>query len=503
MAKEEERIVDVTETPKEAGVFRSLVPARLDRLPWARFHTLILVALGVSWVLNGIEIQLFSQGGVVLQDPGALGLSTAQVGLLPSVYLAGAVIGALIFARLTDTLGRRRLFFVTLLVFMLGNVLSALAPSFEFLLVCRFITGMGVGGEQVAIISAIDEMIPARHRARANIAIGATVWLGTMIGAAVGFVLFNPELLPVDLGWRLALLIGPALCVVVLFLRRGVPESPRWLMTHGRGEEAERVLDGIEERLRSRGHDLGPVPEEKAISILREPEKTPVSRLLRVLLLQYPKRSLAAFAAMTTQGFLYNAIFFTFALVLANFYRIEAAALSYYIFIFGAGNLLGAVLGPLFDTVGRRKMILASYLGSGAMLALAGVLFYADVLSALTLTLMWWLTFFLASAGAGASFVIASEVFPVELRAGALSFFYVIAQVIGATGPVIYAALIGDGTDRGPLMYGYLLAAGLMAVGGLATWFFGVDAERRSLEDVAAPLSAVEEPVTVTPGLRP
>lgn len=502
LAKKEDYVVDVSEMPKEAGVFRSLVPARLDRLPWTRFHTLILVALGVSWVLNGIEIQLFSQGGVVLQDQAALGLSTAQVGLLPSVYLVGAVVGALIFARLTDTFGRRRLFFVTLFVFMLGNVLSAAAPSFEFLLVCRIITGMGVGGEQVAIISAIDEMIPARHRARANIAIGATVWLGTMVGAGLGFALFNPALLPVDLSWRFALLIGPALCVVVLFLRRGIPESPRWLMTHGRGEEAERVVDEIEERLVRRGYDLAAVPEGKAIKILRDPDKTSVGQLLRVLLLQYPKRSFAAFAAMTTQGFLYNAIFFTFALVLANFYGIEAAALSYYIFIFGAGNLLGAVLGPLFDTLGRRKMVLASYLGSGAMLALTGILFYTDVLSAVTLTLLWWLTFFLASAGAGASFVIASEVFPVELRAGALSFFYVIAQVIGATGPVIYATLIGDGTNRGPMMYGYLLAAGLMAIGGLAVWFFGVDAERRSLEDIATPLSAAEESPTVTPGLR-
>jgi MFS family permease len=486
-------VVDLTYRPNQAATFRTSVPARLDRLPWARFHTLIVLALGVSWILNGIEVQLFSQGSVVLQDEVVLGLSASQVGLLPTVYLGGAVLGAVIFARLTDTLGRRKLFFVTLLVFMLGNVLSAFAPSFELLLVCRVITGMGLGGEQVAIISAVDEMIPARHRGRANIALGATIWLGTMAGAGLGFVLFDPDVIAADLGWRLALLIGPALCVGVLFLRRGIPESPRWLMTHGRGDEAERVVDGIEARLERAGHVLPPVPEDQSITIRRNPEKVSLGRLLRVLLVRYPKRSLAAFAAITTQGFLYNAIFFTFALVLANFYGIGAAALSYYIFIFGAGNALGALLGPLFDTVGRRAMVLWSYAGAGIILAVTGVLFYADAVGAVALTLLWCATFFLASAGAGASYVVASEVFPVEVRAGALSFFYVVAQVLGATGPLIYAALIGEGTDREPMLYGYLIAAVLMVAGGVVTWMFGVDAERRSLEDVATPLSAADE----------
>ncbi|HET7615322.1 MAG TPA: MFS transporter, partial [Bacillales bacterium] len=387
---------------------------------------------------------------------------------------------------------RRKLFFITLAVYMLGNVVSVFADSFTFLLIFRVIVGMGVGGEQVAIVSAIDEMLPARYRGRANIAIGATSWIGTMAAAGLGFWLYDPDLVSINLGWRLALLIGPVLSIAVMILRRDIPESPRWLITHGRGREAEKVVDGIEERLRRHGAQLDDVPDEKAIVLRKNPDKVRYGKLLQVLLVQYPKRSLAAFAMLGTQGFLYNGIFFTFALVLAHFYGVKPAALSSYIFIFGAGNALGAVLGPLFDTVGRRKMALFSYAGSGIVLALTGVLFYADVLTAVTITILWWLAFFIASAGAGSAYVIASEVFPVEIRSGALSIFYSVSQGVGALAPVIFAALIGDGTERLPMMYGYLFAALMVIIGGVVMWFFGVDSERRSLEDIAAPLSAGE-----------
>ncbi|HET7581024.1 MAG TPA: MFS transporter [Bacillales bacterium] len=475
------------------GIFRTLVPARIDRLPWTRFQTLILVALGISWFLQGLETQLFSQGSVVLQNQSTLGLSTEQVGLLSSFFLVGEVGGALIFARLTDTLGRRKLFFITLAVYMLGNVISVFAHSFEFLLFFRIIVGMGVGGEQVAIVSAIDEMIPARHRARANIAIGATSWLGTMAAAGLGFLLYNPDLISINVGWRLALLIGPVLSIVVMLLRRDIPESPRWLMTHGRGAEAEQAVAKMEDRVRRRGVELSAVSEDKAIVLRENPDKVRYGKILRVLFVDYRKRSLAAFAMLATQGFLYNGIFFTFALVLAHFYNVAPAALSYYIFIFGAGNALGAVLGPLFDTVGRRKMALFSYVGSGLILALTGVLFYADVLSAVTITILWWAAFFIASAGAGSAYVIASEVFPIEMRSGALSVFYSISQGVGAIAPAIFAALIGDGSERLPMMYGYLFAALMVIIGGVVMWFFGVDSERKSLEDIAEPLSAGEE----------
>lgn len=501
--EKEEYGVDATESQRKAGVFSSLVPARLDRLPWAGFHTLVLVALGFTWILNGLEVQLASQGGVVLLDGATLGLSTAQVGTLASLYALGTVIGALAFGRLTDTLGRRRLFFVTLGVFMLGNVAAAFSQEYWMLLVFRLVAGVGAGGENVAIISMIDEVIPARHRARANIAIGSTFWTGTMIGAALGFVLLDPARFPVDLGWRLALVVGPLLSIFVLFLRRNIPESPRWLMTHGRGEEAESVVEDIEERVRRGGHELAPVPAEKAIEIRRDTRRAGYAQLARVLFVQYPGRTLAAFAMLATQAFLYASIFFSFALVLSNFYGVAPNALSYYIFLFGAANVSTVLFAPLFDTIGRRKMVLFSYCGAGAVLATTGYLFYLDVLSALTLTLLWCLTFFIVGAGAAAAYLVASEVWPVELRAEAFSMFYIVASTFGAVGPTVFGALIGDGSDRFPLMVGYLFGAVMIVVGGLVMWFFGVDAERRSLEDIAPPLSATGEKPNVTPGTQP
>jgi len=315
-----------------------------------------------------------------------------------------------------------------------------------------------------------------------------------MVGALAGFVFYNPEIFPPNVGWRVALCVGPVLCIGVMFLRRSIPESARWLMTHGHGAEAEKVTAGIEARVLSHGRTLDEVPADKAITIRTDPEKVTYWMALKVMFKRYPKRSFAALSVLTTQGFLYNAIFFTFSLVLANFYGIEPAALSYYIFIFGAGNALGALVGPLFDTVGRRLMMLVSYCGSGIVLAFTGWLFYINVLSALTITLLWLVTFFIASAGAGASYVVASEVFPVEMRAAALSLFFVVAQAVGATGPIIFGTLIGDGTERGPLMVGYLVAAGMVALGGVIMWFFGIEAAGKSLEDVAAPLAEVHEP---------
>lgn len=478
-------------TQAQPDEFRTLIPARIDRLPWTGFHTTLMFALGVSWFINGLEIQLASQGAVILLRPDTLHLTAASVGLLPSVYLIGEVVGAIVFSRLSDTLGRRKLFLITLGFFIVGNVASAFAPNFEILLICRFIAGLGVGGEQVAIVSAIDEIIPAKFRARANIAIGATVWVGVMVGALAGYVLYNPDIVAYNVGWRIAYAIGPILCIPVLFLRHSLPESPRWLMTHGRGHEAERVIDEIEARVQKHGRVLPAIPEDRAINIQTHPKKIGYGTVLRVMFVQYPKRSFAAIAVLTTQGFLYNAIFFTFALVLAGFYHIPPSVISAYIFIFAAGNALGALLGPLFDTVGRKKMILVSYCGSALVLTITALLFQANAVNALTLTLLWWLCFFIASAGAGASYVIASETFPIEVRASALAIFFVIAQGIGAISPVLFGYLIGDGTNRGPLTVGYLVAAGLVAAGGLIMWFFGTEAAGKSLEDVAPRLRPV------------
>ncbi len=482
---------------REPEEFRTLIPARMDRLPWTRFHTFLLIALGVSWFINGIETQLASQGAVILLQPDTLHLTPASAGLLPTFYILGEVVGAIFFARLSDLMGRRKLFLITLGLFIVGNIASAFAPNFEVLLLCRIIAGLGIGGEQVAIVSAIDEIIPARFRARANIAIGATVWIGVMVGAAAGFVLYDPNFLDPAISWRIAYATGPILCIPILFLRRTLPESPRWLMTHGRGHEAEAVIHQIETDLERRGKRLPEIPADQAINIQTNPPKVRYGEVLRVMFVQYPRRTFAALSVLTTQGFLYTAIFFTFSLVLARFYDISASALSLYTFIFGAGNALGALLGPLFDTVGRRKMMLISYGGAAIVLAITAVLFQANLLNAITLTLLWWLGFFIASAGAGAAYVVASETFPIEVRASALAIFFVIAQGTGAIGPVLFGFLIGDGTDRSPLMIGYLVAAALVAAGGLIMWFFGTEAAGKSLEDVAPPLASGSQPVVM------
>jgi MFS family permease len=476
-------------------VVRSLVPARMDRLPWTRFHWLIVIGLGVSWILDGLEIQIVSAAGTVLQDPRSLGLSSADVGLVGSVYLLGEVVGALVFGRLTDHLGRRRLFILTLAVYLVASGLAGLSFSLWFLLLCRFVAGMGIGGEYAAINSAIDELIPSYYRGRVDIAINGTYWAGAMIGAAASVLLLNPNVLPVDVGWRVGFLIGPAIGLVIIGIRRTIPESPRWLMTHGREEEAERIVTEIEGRARREGVELEPVPESKALSVT-ERGAIPYREIVRALLREYPLRSLLGFTMMVTQAFLYNAIFFTYALVLKNFYGVPSAEIGIFFFPFAAGNLLGPLLlGHLFDTVGRRKMIAFTYCTSAVLLAISGELFHRGILTAITQTVLWCVIFFFASAGASSAYLTVSEIFPLELRGQAISVFFAVSQLAGGVAaPVIFGALVGTGTDRGPLSLGYFVGAGVMFVGGAVAWFFGVDAERRSLEDVATPLSVVAEP---------
>lgn len=471
---------------------RSLIPARMDRLPWTRFHWLVVTSLGVSWILDGLEIQIVSAVSPVLTKHATLGLSSAETGLIGSVYLFGEVVGALFFGRLTDLLGRRRLFMWTLAVYLVATGISGFSPTLWFLLLFRFIAGLGIGGEYTAINSAIDELIPSYYRGRVDIAINGTYWAGAMIGSAASLFFFNPHFLAVDLGWRLSFLIGPVLGLIVIFMRRSIPESPRWLMTHGRHEEAERTVDAIEERVKRQGAQLRPVPESRAI-VVRARGAIPYRVIAKTMLREYPSRSLLGFSMMVTQSFLYNAIFFSYALVLTHFYGIGSDQTGLYFFPFALGNLLGPiVLGPLFDTLGRRRMILLTYGISAVILAVSGLLFEQHLLSALTQTVFWCVTFFFASAGASSAYLTVSEIFPLELRAQAISFFFAISQLIGGVGaPALFAALVGTGKDTGPLTIGYLIGAGVMACGGLVGWFFGVNAERRSLEDVASPLSEV------------
>ena len=472
---------------------RTLIPARIDRLPWSRFHTRVITALGVAWILDGLEITFASNMAVNLTDQRTLGISTRASADIASVYLVGEVVGALLFGRLSDRLGRKNLFVYTLGLYLLANGIAAFAWNLWWLDTFRFVAGMGIGGEYAAINSAIDELIPSKNRGRADIFVNGTYWAGSAVAAFLGIFLLNPTHVPVNIGWRIALLIGPALGIVVWFVRRTLPESPRWLITHGRVEEAERNVKQIEDWVRSTGAELSEVDDSRAMEVDPNRARPTLWGVTKVLIATYPTRSLLGATLMITQSFLYNAIFFTYALVLSSFFGVPTGNTSYYFIAFAIGNLLGPIfLGPLFDTLGRRFMISGTYLLSGTLLAITAVLFKADLLSALTQTICWCVIFFFASAGASAAYLTVSEIFPMELRAQAIAVFFAIAQAFGALGPTIYGGFVASGS-RTQLMIGYLIGAGVMIIGAIAELIFGVKAERTSLEDIANPLSVVRK----------
>ncbi|MEV6985848.1 MFS transporter [Sphaerisporangium sp. NPDC051017] len=471
---------------------RSLVPARLDRLPWSGFHTRLVLALGVAWVLDGMEITIAGAVGSVLQDRRTLGLSAVEVGFTATVYLIGEVAGALVFGRLSDRFGRRKLFILTLGLYLAANGVTALSPNLAFLLFFRFFAGAGIGGEYAAIHSAIDELIPARYRGRVDLAVSGTYWLGAMIGTASTYVLLNPDVLPVNVGWRIGLLIGPVLGAAIWVLRRTLPESPRWLLMHGRHVEAEEAARTVEAAVAEAGRPLPPVDAGKVLEI--RPYGAPSYReIARVLLRDYPGRTALGATLMISQSFLYNAIFFTYVLVLGAYYGVSPHDASKYLFAFALGNLAGPlVLGHLFDTLGRRVMISGTYIVSGVLLAITGWLFREGALDATTQTLLWSVIFFIASAAASSGYLTVSELFPLEIRALVIALFFSVAQAFGAVGPAVFGALIGERghTDPSRLFYGYLLAAAMMIAAGLVALALAVDAERKSLEDVTSPLSA-------------
>ncbi len=477
---------------------RSLVPARMDRLPWTHFHWLVVVGLGVSWILDGLEIQIVSLIATPLTDPRTLDLSTGQAGFLGSMYLIGEVVGALVFGRLTDKLGRKKLFIITLAIYLIGSGMGGFAWDYWSLLFCRFVAGCGIGGEYTAINSAIDELIPSKYRGRVDIAVNGTYWGGAAIGAAMGLFLFSKHV-PINWGWRIGFFIGPVLGLIIIFIRRTIPESPRWLMTHGRNDEAERTVDAIEERVKHEGVELKPVDDSKAIEVTEHP-RLGFFELTKIFFGTYPKRSIYGFTMMVTQAFLYNAIFFSYALVLSTFYHVGSSSISYYFFPFAVGNLLGPlVLGHLFDVIGRRKMILGTYALSGTLLLIAAWLFDKGYLSAVSQTVIWSVIFFFASAGASSAYLTVSEIFPLELRGQAISYFFAISQGAGGVvAPWLFGHLIGGQNNthagKGPLSWGYVIGAGIMIVGGLVAWFIGVDSEQKSLEDIAQPLSVRQRP---------
>jgi MFS family permease len=448
---------------------------------------MVVVGLGISWILDGLEIQIVSNAGFAKE----FNMNAAEVGWVGTVYLVGEVVGALFFGRLSDKLGRRRLFMLTLLIYLLGSGIAGLSPAVWFLLVFRFIAGLGIGGEYAAINSAIDELIPKKYRGHVDIAINGTYWGGAALGAVANLFFLNPDNFSENVGWRLAFFIGPILGIIIIFLRRHIPESPRWLMTHGRAQEAEDTVDQIEADIRAEGTELEDVPDDQAIEV-KATGSIPFRTIASVLFRKYPRRTLVGATMMITQSFLYNAIFFTYVLVLENFYHVPQSQTPYYFFPFAIGNLLGPlILGPLFDSWGRRPMIFLTYGISGVVLAISAALFSAGLLNATTQVVFWCVAFFFASAGASSAYLTVSEIFPLELRSQAISYFFALAQIFGAIGPALYGALIGDGTQRGPLTFGYYLAAGIMIIGGVVALIFGVAAERKGLEAITEPLSIV------------
>jgi len=466
------------------------VPARLDRLPWARFHLLVVVALGITWILDGLEVTIVGALGGVLQSPHTLHLSSQQIGTVASCYVGGAVLGAVIFGWFTDRFGRRTMFYVTLAVYLGGVLLTAASWGMASFAVFRFVTGLGIGGEYAAVNSAIDELIPARLRGRIDLIVNGSYWIGAAMGAAATIVLLDPRLLPVDLGWRLGFGIGGVLGLTILVLRRYVPESPRWLVTHGQARAAENVVGSIEDQVRKETgtRSLGEPPGTLTV----HPRKSfGFGIIAEAILSKYRGRSALALTLMVAQAFLYNAVFFTYGLVLTRFYAVSAERTGLYLLPLAVGNFMGPLLlGRFFDTIGRRRMISATFGAAGLLLIATAALFAAGYLSAVTQTVAWTVIFFFASAASSSAYLTASEIFPLETRALAIALFYAAGTAVGGiVAPWLFGTLIGTGS-RWYVFFGYVGAALLMLSAALTETKLGIDAEGRSLEQIADPLSS-------------
>lgn len=471
------------------ALIESDIPARLDRLPWGRFHWLVVFALGITWVLDGLEVTL--AGTLAGAIRSTLQLTSTDIGLASTAYVLGAVFGALFFGWLTDRLGRRKLFFITLTIYLTFAAATAFSWNMASFALFRFATGAGIGGEYAAINSTIQELIPARYRGWTDLAINGSFWIGAAIGAISSVVVLDEALFASDRGWRVAFFVGAMLATVIYFMRLWIPESPRWLMTHHRAEEGAAIVDLIEENFRNSGQPLPPVTAPP--SRLRGRRYTPLREVLETLFSFYPRRTLVAFSLMTAQAFFYNAIFFTYALVLTDFYHVRAEHVGWYLLPFAAGNFCGPLmLGRAFDTVGRRPMIALTYVASGLLLAASGALFVREAITAEWQTAAWMIIFFFASAAASSAYLTVSETFPLEIRAQTIAVFFAIGTGVGgAIGPWLLGALIDTGS-RMSVFLGYLFGSALMVGAGIIQWCWGIAAERRSLENVARPLTFID-----------
>lgn len=451
----------------------------------------MVVALGVTWILDGLEVTLAGALSGALKESPVLQLTNTQIGLAASAYLVGAVLGALFFGWLTDRLGRKKLFFITLAVYLLATGATAFSWDFWSFALFRFLTGGGIGGEYTAINSTIQELVPARVRGWTDLIINGSFWVGAAMGALGSIVLLDPAVIDPEIGWRLAFFIGAALALVIFILRLWIPESPRWLMTHGRVEEAEWVVAGIEQTLQAQ---RGPLPAARLPRVrLRMRTSTPLIEVATTLIHLHRRRTLVGLTLMASQAFFYNAIFFTYALILTDFYGIRADQVGWYLLPFALGNFTGPLLiGRLFDTLGRRIMITFTYAVSGLLLAATGWLFAAELISAVMQTACWMVIFFFASAAASSAYLTVSETFPLEIRALAIACFYAVGTGVGgAIGPWLFGVLIDTGS-RVSVFAGYLIGAVLMVAAAAVQWRFGVAAERKPLEAVAKPLAFLD-----------
>lgn len=463
------------------------IPQRLDRLPWSRWHWLVVGALGVTWLLDGLEVSIVAALGPMLTHPDALHLTQTEVGLTASAYLAGSVFGALLFSYLTDRQGRKKWFMITLALYLASTVLTALSWDLMSFMFFRFLTGAGIGGEYAAINSAIDELIPARSRGHTDLAINGTWWLGSAAGALLTLLLLNPTIFPESIGWRLCFVFGAVLGVAIIIVRRVVPESPRWLMTHGRVRDAEIIVSQIEQRV-SQDHGTTLTDPDGHLTVRPRPHATMIT-VARELFQSYPRRTVLGIGLMVTQSFMYNAVSFTYPLLLSKYYAVANSDVGVYLLPFALGNFLGPLLlGRFFDTIGRKPMISLTYGIAGILLILTGYLFWVGSLTLSTQMLLWSMMFFFASAGASAAYLTVSEIFPMEIRAMAIAFFFVVAQGAGVAAPWLYGMLIE--TSATSVFYGYLVGGGMMLLGAAIELWLGINAEGRSLEQLATPLSS-------------
>jgi MFS family permease len=466
------------------------IPARLDRLPWSRFHWRVLIGLGTVWILDGLEVTIVGSVAARLSEPGSgIAITAGDIGTAAAFYVLGACLGALFFGQLTDRFGRKKLFIITLAVYVAATVATAFAFSPLYFFIARLATGAGIGGEYAAINSAIDELIPARLRGRVDLVINGTYWAGAAAGAGLAVFLLDTDIFPANIGWRLAFAIGALLGLVILVVRRHVPESPRWLFIHGREEEAEKIVTGIEHDIA--GQPDATLPEPDSAITVRQRRTIPFRTIAHTAFSRYPRRTALGLALFVGQAFVYNGITFNLGTLFSDFYGVASGVVPLFIVCYAVGNFLGPVLlGRLFDTVGRRPMISSTYLGSAVLVIPLTWFFVTGTGGEWMFLAMLMVTFFLASAGASSAYLTVSEIFPMETRALAIAFFYAIGTGAGGiVGPLLFGQLAATG-DRGTVAIGFVIAAVVMAVGGLAELLFGIRAEQTPLEDIAKPLTA-------------